>query len=135
MKQFHLEPRMMSMLGDFYPTGHLFVMFPTEAQARRAEVLLAQEGVDAETVNLLTPANVLDLVHMFDQHDLKLPTVGHEENTARHFGELAREGHHALMFPCRNARVCERVMTALREAGVSCAVRYRHFVIEDLVTS
>lgn len=135
MKAFHLEPGMMSMLGDFYPTGHLFVMFPTVGQARHAETLLAQEGVDAGTVSLLTPADVLALVHMFDRHDLKLPTVGYEESTARHFGELAREGHHALMFPCRNARVCERVMAALRESGVSCAVRYRHFVIEDLVTS
>lgn len=135
MKEFHLERGMMSMLGDFYPTGHLFLMFPTVDHARRAEALLVQEGVDPGTISLLTPADVMELVHMFDRHDLKLPTVGYEESTARHFGELAGEGHHALLFPCRTARICESVMASLREAGVSCAVRYRHFVIEDLVTS
>jgi hypothetical protein len=59
--------------------------------------------------------------------------VGTEERTARHFGELAREGHHALLVPTRDVHHCEKIMAALKEAGVSCAVRYRHFVIEDLV--
>ena len=135
MKAFHLEHKMMSLMGDFYPTGHLFLMFPTEAQARRAESLLAQAGHDCTSISLLTPQDVLDLEQMFDRHDVKLPTVGSEEATARHFGELAREGHHALLVPVRNARICERAMAALRDAGPSCAVRYRHFVIEDLETA
>ncbi|WP_427912403.1 hypothetical protein ACPWT1_17410 [Ramlibacter sp. MMS24-I3-19] len=134
MKAFHLEPRMMSLMGDFYPTGHVFMMFPTEDHARKAEALLSQDGIDCESICFLTPKDILDLVHMFDLHDVKLPTVGYEENTARHFGELAREGHYALLVPCRNAKVCDRLMADLREAGMSCAVRYRHFVIEDLVT-
>lgn len=135
MKSFHLEPRMMSLMGDFYPTGHVFLMFPTEGHARKAETLLAQDGVDCESICLLRPQDILDVVHMFDLHDMKLPTVGYEENTCRHFGELAREGHHALLVPVRNAKACDRVMADLREAGMSCAVRYRHFVIEDLVAS
>jgi hypothetical protein len=124
---------MMSLLGDFYPTGHLFVMFPSEAQARRAETLLLSVGQDGGEVSLLTPQDVLDIAHMFDGRDVVLPTVGAEERTARHFGDLAREGHYALLVPVRNLQACERVMAALRDASVSCAVRYRHFVIEDLV--
>jgi hypothetical protein len=82
---------------------------------------------------MLTPQDVLDVAHVFDGHDVMLPSVGTEEDTARHFAELAREGHHALLVPVRNGQVCQRVMEALRDAEVSCAVHYRHFVIEDLV--
>ena len=133
MKEFHLERKMMTFLGDFYPTGHLFLMFPSEAHARRAESLLEHDGHDCGTIFLMTPKDVLDVVHLFDHHDLALPTVGTEERTARHFGELAREGHHALLVPVRNAKVCERAIAALNDAGMSCAVHYRHFVIEDIV--
>jgi hypothetical protein len=133
VKAFHLERRMMSLLGDFYPTGHLFIMFPSEAQARKAETLLTIDGQDVGEISLLTPQDVLDVVHIFDDRDVALPTVGAEERTARHFGELAREGHYALLIPVRNLQARERVMAALKDAGISCAVRYRHFVIEELV--
>lgn len=133
MHAFHLERRMVSMLGGFYPTGHLFIMLPSQDHARRAEALLARDGHDCGDVSLLTPADVLDVVHLFDGHDLALPSVGTDEDTARHFAELARRGHHALLVPVRNAQACKRVMEVLRDAGVSCAVHYRHFVIEDLV--
>ncbi|MFL6694338.1 MAG: RNA-binding protein [Ramlibacter sp.] len=133
MKAFHLERKMMSFLGDFYPTGNLFIMFPTEAHARRAEALLVKDGHDSSTMSLLTPDDVLGIVHLFDNRDFWLPSVGTEERTARHFGDLARAGHYALLVPVRDVRHCEKVMAALKDAGVSCAVRYRHLVIEDLV--
>ncbi len=133
MKAFHLDRKMMSLLGDFYPTGHLFLMFPSEAQARQAESLLRCDGQDCGEVSLLTPQDVLEVEHIFDGRDVALPTVGAEERTARHFGDLAREGHYALLVPVRNMQASERVMRALKDAKVSCAVRYRHFVIEDLV--
>jgi hypothetical protein len=134
MKAFHLERKMVSFLGDFYPTGHLFLMFPTEVHARRAEALLEQDGHDCGEISLLKPQDVLEVVHLFDHRDLWWPAVGTEESTARHFGDLARAGHHALLVPVRDVHECEKVMEALRDAGVSCAVRYRHLVIEDLVT-
>jgi hypothetical protein len=133
MHAFHLERRMVSMLGGFYPRGHLFIMLPSLQHAERAESLLVRNGCDCAEVSLLTPQDVLDVVHLFDGHDLMLPSVGTEEDTARHFAELARDGHHALLVPGRNAQAVERVMDALHGADVSCAVHYRHFVIEDLV--
>jgi len=133
MKPFHLERKMMTLLGDFYPTGNLFIMFPTEAHARRAEALLAQDGHDCSSMLLLTPEDVLGIVHLFDNRDFWLPSVGTEERTARHFGDLARAGHYGLLVPVRDVHHCEKVMAALKDAGVSCAVRYRRLVIEDLV--
>ena len=135
MQAFHLERRMMSLAGDFYPTGHLFVMFPDDARARRAEELLARDGYDCGSAYLLTPRDVLDVFHLFDHRDIALPSVGTEEETVRHFAELAQKGHHALLIPVRSAHDCERVMEDLRDAGVSYAVRYRRLVIEDLVAA
>jgi hypothetical protein len=133
MHAFHLERRMMSMLGGFYPTGHLFIMVPSHQHAGRAEALLIQGGCDCAEVSLLTPQDVQDVVHLFDGHDLLLPSVGTEEDTARHFAELALRGHHALLVPARNAQAVQRVMEALGDVGISCAVYYRRLVIEDLV--
>jgi hypothetical protein len=133
VKAFHLDGKMMSLLGDFYPTGHLFLMFPSQAQARQAEALLQCDGQDCGDVVLLTPHDVLEIEHIFDGRDVALPTVGAEERTVRHFGDLARQGHYALLVPVRNLQARDRVMSALRQAQVSCAVRYRHFVIEELV--
>ena len=133
MHAFHLERRMTSMLGGFYPTGHLFIMLPSRQHVERAEALLDRCGCDCAGVSLLTPQDVQDVMHLFAGHDLLLPSVGTEEDTCRHFAELALRGHHALLVPARNAQVVERIMEALRDVDVSCAVRYRHFVIEDLV--
>ena len=133
MHAFHLERRMMSMLGGFYPTGHLFIMVPTRQCAEQAEALLTRGGCDCAQVSLLTPQDVQDVVHLFDGHDVLLPSVGTEEDTARHFAELARRGHHALLVPARNAQAVQHIMDCLREVDISCAVHYRHFVIEDLV--
>lgn len=134
MKSFHLDRTMMSFHGDFYPRGHLFLMFPGERQAREAESALRRGGIDGDAVTLLTPRDVLDVYHLFDGRDLALPSIGTEEQTVMHFVELAREGHHALLVPVRNDKECRHVMSLLHGAGLSCAVRYRRLVIEDLVT-
>jgi hypothetical protein len=132
MHAFHLQPRMLSFLGGFYPRGHCFVMFPDEPAARRGEMLLMQAGVDCSDVSHLTPADVLSIAHTFDRYDVVLPSVGTDEETTRHFEQLARAGHHALLIPARNAQACQRITQALHGAGASYAVHYRNFVIEDL---
>ena len=132
MHSFHLEPRMLSFLGGFYPKGHCFLMFRDEVTARRAEQLIEQAGVDCTDVSLLTPADVLELARTFDGYDVALPSMGTDGETTRHFAELARAGHHALLVPARNQDACRRVTEALHDAGVTYAVHYRNFVIEDL---
>lgn len=132
MHAFHLEPKMLSFLGGFYPRGHCFVMFPTEEAARHGEQLLRQAGVDCSDVSHLTPQDVLGIAHTFDRYDVALPSVGTDEETTRHFEQLARAGHHALLIPSRNGQACETITKALHDAGASYAVHYRRLVIEDL---
>jgi len=118
MKPFALESNMLTLRGVFYPTGHLFIMFPTEKDARDAENQLLHKGVRGDAVSLLTPMEI---------HEKIAATA------VREYEELAREGHHALLVRAPTERETEHVMDVLRSAKISYAQKYRHLVIEDLV--
>jgi hypothetical protein len=134
MKSFAPESKMFTLGGVFYPTGHVFVMFPSAQDALDAEKMLIDAGYDGGSMCLLTPQDIHDKVAATALHDEGLPSPGTEGETARHYEELAREGHHALLIPAPSAKDTGRVMQALKGAKISYAQKYRHFVIEDLVT-
>jgi hypothetical protein len=134
MKPFSIEPNMLTLRGVFYPTGHMFIMFPTEQDARDAERLLEENGVNGESISLLSPQDIQEKVaRTVGSADIPLPSAGTEADTVRHFAQLASEGHHALMIHAPAAKDSERVMQILKDAHMSYGQKYRHFVIEDLV--
>ena len=133
MKAFAPESKMFTLGGVFYPTGHVFVMFPTAQDALDAEKKLLDAGYDGGSMCLLTPKDIHEKIAAAVEDEEGLPSPGTEAATARHYEELARQGHHALLIPARTARDTEQVMQALDRAKISYAQRYRHFVIEDLV--
>jgi hypothetical protein len=134
MKPFSIEPNMLTMRGVFYPTGYMFIMFPTEKDARDAERALEDNGVSGESISLLSPQDIQEKVaRTVGSADIPLPSAGTEADTVRHFAQLASEGHHALMIHAPSAKGSEHVMQVLRDAHMSYGQKYRHFVIEDLV--
>ncbi len=134
MKHFALEPSMLTMRGVFYPTGYMFVMFPSEKDARDAEHALEESGFTGDAISLLTPAEIQEsIAHTIGSADLPLPSAGTEADTARHFTELASQGHHALMIHAPSAAQTERVMNVLKKFNISYGQKYRYLVIEDLV--
>jgi len=44
MKEFQLDPKMRTMGGVFYPTGHVVIMFPRQADAESTGESLVTEG-------------------------------------------------------------------------------------------
>jgi len=134
MKDFAPDSKMYTLGGVFYPTGHMFVMFPTADDALEGERRLLQSGYEAGGICLLTPKDIHEKIAAAVADDDHMPSAGSEGDTARHYEELAREGHHALLIPARTAKDAEQVKKALDGANVSYAQRYRHFVIEDIVT-
>lgn len=134
MKTFAPDSKMFTLGGVFYPTGHMFLMFPDADEALSAEKKLIDAGYDGGQICLLTPKDIHDKVAATAMEEEGLPSPGTEAATARHYEELAREGHHALMVPARTAQDTEKVMQALKDAKISYAQKYRHFVIEDLVS-
>lgn len=133
MQAFAPESRMYTLGGVFYPTGHMFIMFPTIEGARDAERRLLEAGWDGGPISLLTPKDIHDKIAAAVADDDHLPSAGTEAATARHYEELAREGHHAILVPAPKAKDAEKVMQALKGMDISYAQRYRHFVIEDVV--
>jgi hypothetical protein len=134
MKPFSIEPNMLTMRGVFYPTGYMFIMFPTEKDARDAERALEDNGVSGESISLLSPQDIQEKVaRTVGSADIPLPSAGTEADTVRHFAHLASEGHHALMIHAPSAHDSDRVMEILKDARMSYGQKYRHFVIEDLV--
>ena len=133
MKAFAPESKMYTLQGVFYPTGHVFIMFPSAEDALEGERRLLQSGFDGGALCLLTPKDIHEKIASAVEHEEGLPSPGTEAATARHYEDLAREGHHALLVPAPSTKDAEKVMDALRGANISFAQRYRHFVIEDLV--
>jgi hypothetical protein len=134
MKPFSIEPKMLTMRGVFYPTGYMFIMFPTEKDARDAERALEDNGVSGESVSLLSPQETQEKVaRTVGSADMPMPSAGTEADTVRHFAQLASEGHHALMIHAPAAKDSERVMQVLKDAHMSYGQKYRYLVIEDLV--
>jgi len=134
MKPFSIEPKMLTMRGVFYPTGYMFIMFPTEKDARDAERALEDNGVTGESISLLTPQEIQEKVaRTVGNADMPMPSAGTEADTVRHFTQLASQGHHALMIHAPAAKDSERVMQVLKDAHMSYGQKYRHLVIEDLV--
>jgi hypothetical protein len=133
MKPFALEPNMLTMRGVFYPTGYMFIMFPSEKDARDAERLLEEHGHTGEGISLLTPQDIQEKVaRTVGNADIPLPSAGTEADTVRHFAELASQGHYALMIHAPSAKESDRVMDVLKDTPISYGQKYRHLVIEDL---
>jgi hypothetical protein len=134
MKPFALEPGMLTIRGVFYPTGHLFLMFPDERAARDAERALERNGHSGEHICLLTPAEILEKIAATAGTDDPLPTPGTEVQTLRKFTRLAQQGHHGLLIHAPSHDETEHIMQVLQGHPVSYGQKYRHLVIEDLVT-
>lgn len=133
MKHFHLEPAMLTVRGVFYPTGHLFLTFPSEQAARDAERALEAAGHNGEHISLLAPADIAKITQAPGGAGSPLPSPGTELETARRFAELAGQGHHGLLIHAPSHEETEHIMQALRGHPVSYGQKYRHLVIEDLV--
>ena len=134
MKPFSIEPNMLTLRGVFYPTGYMFIMFPTEKDARDAERALEDNGVTGESISMLSPQEIQQKVaRTVGSADMPMPSAGTEADTVRHFAQLASQGHHALMIHAPSAKDSDRVMQVLKDAHMSYGQKYRHLVIEDLV--
>ncbi len=135
MKAFSLARGMTNMRGVFYPTDHIVLMFPTEADARHACELLRQDGVPEDELSLAGPQEFeRQIMGATDEDDdMLLPSVGTESDTARRFRQLAHAGHHALVVHASAKVSSAHVLEVLRDTHISYGQRYRFLVIEDLV--
>ena len=134
MKPFHLESSMKTMGGVFYPTGYMVLMFPDEKAAHDACMLLGDNGFDDDDMIHIGPEDFRREILDAAGDDELLPSAGSEGDTVRRFAELSRQGHHGVMIHAPSADESHRIMDLLKDAPISYGQKYRHLVIEDLVT-
>ena len=133
MKPFVLESSMLTMGGVFYPTGHMFIMFPGADQARQAAQALIDDGTEGDAISLLTPEVIQEhITRTVGNADIPLPSAGTEADTVRNYAQLAGQGHHALLVHAPKAEQSDRVMEVLKDSGFSYAQKYRQLVIQDM---
>jgi hypothetical protein len=133
MKDFEMASRMLTMRGEFYPTGFMFVMLPSLDDASRVERSLLAHNIGGDDVMLLKSQDILEqLVPTAAQHNNTLPSVGSESAMVQRYRSLALEDHCALMIRAGSTDHTEEVMEVVRTVPFSLAEKYRFFVIEDL---
>ncbi|WP_395686811.1 RNA-binding protein [Caenimonas koreensis] len=133
MKSFELDSSMLSLAGAFYPTGHMFLMFPSEQEARDAGKKLQDGGFTEDSLTLLTPEDVLEKIVRTAADSGALPSAGTESDTVRQVAQLASQGHYALLVHAPDADQSDLAMKLLQGSGLSYGQKYRMLVIEDLV--
>lgn len=133
MKQFALDPHMLTMRGVFYPTGYMFVMLPRVEEAQRLEEGLLSHGYRGHDVMLVAPGTILQQISATVSHDLDtLPSVGTEAATVLEYERHARDGECAVMIHAPTQHDADTVMEVVHTLPFSYATRYRALVIEDL---
>lgn len=133
MQALDLHADMLTMAGVFYPTGYVFAMFPTEADARRIGHAVEDARLSQQPVLLLSPQDILEkVVRTVGSADIPLPSAGTEAATVRQYAALAGQGQWALMVHAPDAESTAAVMDIVRTAPFSFAEKYRRLVIEDL---
>ena len=133
MKPFSLDSRMLTMRGVFYPTGYLFVMFPTLQDAEKLDHDLQESGYRDHDVMLIEPGTILGEIGKTVRHDGGLfPSLGTEAATVHEYEERAMRGNCAVLVHAPSAKDTELVMDVVHTLPFTCAQKYRPLVIEDM---
>ena len=134
MKPLVLDSTMTNLGGVFYPTGHVFALFPDEDCVRQAAAALQAVGHQGETAYASPEAIMQEIVHTLGTADAPLPSVGAEGDMVRRIADLAGKGHHGLLIAMADKDDADTLVAAIGPEGAVTAFYYRTFVIEDLIS-
>lgn len=134
MKPLVLDSTMTNMGGIFYPTGHVFALFPDEDCVRQAAAALQSAGHAGEMAYASPEVIMQEIVHTLGTADAPLPSVGAEGDMVRRIADLAGSGHHGLLVKMADKDNAEALVAAIAPVGAVTAFYYRTFIIEDLIT-
>ncbi len=133
MKPLILDSSMTNMSGVFYPTGHVFALFPDEDCVRQAAASLHNVGHRGELAHASPEFILQEIVHTLGSTDAPLPSVGAEGDMVRRIADLAGTGHHGVLIAMADKDSPDNVVSAITPEGAAAAFYYRTFIIEDLV--
>lgn len=131
MNRFIVEPSHFTIGGAYYPKGHVFAMFPTEAVTHRA----AHKVATIPRIGAVSVLTSHDITQTFGERVEEvggLPSVGREDQFMLRFVELAHDDQSGLLVEVAHANV-QSLSQVLREHGADVAYYYRTLIIEELI--
>ena len=128
----HPRLSMTNMSGVFYPTGHVFALFPDEDCARQAAAALHSASHQGELAHASPEFILQEIVRTLGAPTFP-PSVGAEGDMVRRIADLAGTGHHGVLICMADKDTPERVVAAIAPEGAAAAFYHRTFIIEDLV--
>ena len=134
MKPFVLDSSMTNMGGVFYPTGHVFALFPDEDCVRQAATALHTAGHKGQLAYASPEVILEEIVGTLGTADAPMPSVGAEGDIVRRIADLAGTGHHAMLIEMTGKDHADQLVDTVSPHGATVAFYYRTFVIEDLIT-
>jgi hypothetical protein len=134
MKPLILDSSMTNMGGTFYPTGHVFALFPDEDCVRQAASALQSAGHAGDAAYASPEVIMQEIVRTLGTADAPLPSVGAEGDIVRRIADLAGSGHHGMLVKMADKDSADAIVSAIAPEGAVAAFYYRTFIIEDLIT-
>lgn len=134
MKPLVLDSSLTNMGGVFYPSGHVFALFPDEDCARQAASALQNAGHSGDMAYAGPDALMEEVVRTLGPADAPLPSVGADGDMVRRIADLAGRGYHGVLIKLEGKDSADGIVDALTSAGAVTALHYRTFIIEDLIT-
>ncbi len=134
MKPLVIDSTLTQAGGMFYPTGHVFALFPDEGCVRQVAAELEALPNTGETAYARPEIILQDLVRSEGAAGGTLPTTGLEGEHLRRMGALARQGHHGLLITVSDAEAdTQALANMLQAAGAKAAFHYLSFRIANLL--
>ena len=134
MKPLVLDSSMTNMGGTFYPTGHVFALFPDEDCVRQAATALQAAGHQGDTAYASPDVIMQEIVRTLGTADAPMPSVGAEGDMVRRIADLAGKGYHGLLIAMADKDHTDTLVDAIAPEGAVTAFYYRTFIIEDLIS-
>jgi hypothetical protein len=116
----------------FYPTGYIVVALDPDAEVEQAHRALLSAGFsDDDCIHV--PAQTLVEEAQAELHKPHpLAILGYSMQTLERHLQLAREGCDFLLVKAPDQNAEERVRSVLSGVPIRLAVKYGHFLIEDI---
>jgi len=126
------KPYIPTSFGVFSPTGHVVVVFDTDADARKARQALVNGGIGVDEISIYRSDEVLSQIEGSRKTDNKIFQLGQEEEKVKRYAELANQGCGFLVVFAPSDEDSKRVMDIVHPLKPKFAEKYNRLTLEEL---
>jgi hypothetical protein len=118
--------------GVFSPTGHVVMVFDSDATAQRARQLLLDNGFPEEDVVQYTKDEVIGVFRRSEEHTFDPLQIGQELAKVDEYLGYAKHGSGFLVVHAPDDEAAKSAVAIVRPVGLKFAEKYNRLTIEEL---